>query len=154
MSIFNIANDYKNCIVSDYIDSIDFLTLSSEDESTNWLNKVARKHINWIYHQSYNHNKNSVFIGLSLKESLKQVQKCVRTTKSIKIGCPADIYKHAMTDDLLSTSVKFDSTSEVRSTKNTLFQILFFAVIQSVSMLKVNNQGLCCMCIIELSLGE
>ncbi|OAD76864.1 hypothetical protein PHYBLDRAFT_165367 [Phycomyces blakesleeanus NRRL 1555(-)] len=34
------------------------------------------------------------------------------------------------------------------------FKLCFFAVIQSVSMLKVNNQGLRRMCIVELSLGE
>ncbi|OAD68278.1 hypothetical protein PHYBLDRAFT_72990 [Phycomyces blakesleeanus NRRL 1555(-)] len=120
MSTFNSVNDYENRIVPDYIDSIDFLTLLSEDEFTNWLNKIAKKHANWIYHQLYNHNKNSAFIELALKEplkvktvvclcdhaekpkkklsSLQQVQKRVRTTKSIKIGCPANIYKHVMTD--------------------------------------------------------
>ncbi|OAD78449.1 hypothetical protein PHYBLDRAFT_163556 [Phycomyces blakesleeanus NRRL 1555(-)] len=49
----------------------------------------------------------------------------------------------------ISTGTKADL-----STKKTLFQTLFFAVIQSVSMLKVNNQGLRRMCIVELSLGE
>ncbi|OAD67734.1 hypothetical protein PHYBLDRAFT_72145 [Phycomyces blakesleeanus NRRL 1555(-)] len=48
----------------------------------------------------------------------------------------------------------YTGTKADLSTKKTLFQTLFFAVIQSVSMLKINNQKLHHMCIVELSLSE
>ncbi|OAD72004.1 hypothetical protein PHYBLDRAFT_146983 [Phycomyces blakesleeanus NRRL 1555(-)] len=99
MSTFNIAANYNNCIIPDYIEAVDSFDLSSEDEFTNWLNDIAKKHDNWVYHRSYSHEKNMVFVGKPLENPLKPAQKCVRTTKSIKIGCPASIYKHTMTDD-------------------------------------------------------
>ncbi|OAD67254.1 hypothetical protein PHYBLDRAFT_63750 [Phycomyces blakesleeanus NRRL 1555(-)] len=102
MSTFNIAANYNNRIIPDYIEAVNSFDLSSEDEFTNY------------------HEKNMVFVGKPLENPLKvktvvylcdhagkpQVkktfqlaQKCVRTTKSIKIGCSASIYKHTMTDD-------------------------------------------------------
>ncbi|OAD75671.1 hypothetical protein PHYBLDRAFT_166898 [Phycomyces blakesleeanus NRRL 1555(-)] len=113
MSTFNIAASYNNRIISDYIEAVNSFDLSFEDEFTNWLNDIAKKHANKVYHQSYSHKKNMVFIGKPLENPLKvktvvylcdyagksqvkktsqHAQKCVRTTKSIKIGCPASIY--------------------------------------------------------------
>ncbi|OAD68711.1 hypothetical protein PHYBLDRAFT_150303 [Phycomyces blakesleeanus NRRL 1555(-)] len=34
-----------------------------------------------------------------VKKTFQPAQKCIRTTKFIKIGCPASIYKHNITDD-------------------------------------------------------
>ncbi|OAD71981.1 hypothetical protein PHYBLDRAFT_169891 [Phycomyces blakesleeanus NRRL 1555(-)] len=119
MSTFNIAANYDNRIIPDYTEAVDSFDLLSEDEFTNWLNDIAKKHANWIYHQSYGHKKNIVFVGKPLENTLKvktvvylcdhagkpqvkktsqPAQKHVRTTKSIKIGCLASIYKHTMTD--------------------------------------------------------
>ncbi|OAD70583.1 hypothetical protein PHYBLDRAFT_69582 [Phycomyces blakesleeanus NRRL 1555(-)] len=119
MSTFDIAANYDNCIIPDYIEAVNSFDLSSENEFTNWLNDIAKKHANWVYYRSYRHEKNMVFVGKSLENPLKvktvvylcyhagkpqvkktsqSAQKHVRTTKSIKIGYPASIYKHIMTD--------------------------------------------------------
>ncbi|OAD67785.1 hypothetical protein PHYBLDRAFT_151314 [Phycomyces blakesleeanus NRRL 1555(-)] len=80
MATFNIAANYNNHIIPDYIESVDSFDLSSEDEFTNY------------------HEKNTVFVGKPLENPLKPAQKRITTTKSIKIGYSASIYKHTMTD--------------------------------------------------------
>ncbi|OAD65052.1 hypothetical protein PHYBLDRAFT_73792 [Phycomyces blakesleeanus NRRL 1555(-)] len=102
MATFNIAAKYDNRIIPDYIEAVNFFDLSSEDEFTNY------------------HEKNTVFVWKPLENPLKvktvvylcdhtgkpqvkktfqPAQKCVRTTKSVKTGFFASIYKHTMTDD-------------------------------------------------------
>ncbi|OAD74092.1 hypothetical protein PHYBLDRAFT_144550 [Phycomyces blakesleeanus NRRL 1555(-)] len=76
MSTFNIAANYNNRIIPDYIEAP--LENPLKVKTVVYLCDHAGK--------------------TQVKETSQPAQKHIRTTKSIKIDCSASIYKHTMTD--------------------------------------------------------
>ncbi|RCH95577.1 hypothetical protein CU097_003539 [Rhizopus azygosporus] len=128
MSIININDNLTTRIIPEYDDEVAIILFVNEAEFEEWFSNIAQKHANWNLHQSWTNEKAGLFLGQPLaaplrlntikyqcdhagkpkkrKESEVSTKKA-RTKESIKIGCPAYINKHLLTDGAVEVKYRW-----------------------------------------------